>query len=656
MDYKTKEITKYFRSAVAAQANMGIDFKVDTFYIIDPKEVVQGKINFTACKSIFAEAKKSTFDDENEAKKKSLVNVIICAKTIKTLFEANEKLQDEIDELTGVYYIPAILNAEGTLLFDEGDKKLPWFPREYLRPMVEPKLAIGDAEVVDNFMSNHVDRIEKIKSWSDYATFFKELYEVVTESEFEQNTIRNLDNKEPFFELERVSYQSIIIFAQRRRLMKNIQIGVRALDIHSGLYSYQDEIIDLKLRNTVIIGKAASLASHLRGVQVVEKFDGLIVLASKLGISAAELQPVLEILNDIEYVKIIGPKWNPTKIEVLISKFDTTFDRLGESWKSFSPAEFEQKAVTLTNDLTKSCMSVNEVSENYDVRENELDTMLQIGKQGGFLDEFENEKTKQNIIFSPIYMEENPKQVMTFLSNQDEKVVKKTLDLLENTPGYPVSELMNVQDDLVLELMNKNIVQTPAISASGGKVNFVFSPFTETHDKQMLKHARYVVAAVRYAQRFSNYSSLISPMTFLNHLLDYGYIGKKPHTDIKAQYDVLRDCGLGRIEEIYSNRYRFYLADTEYARNVVRLAKRILFQHTDFDPDAARGIIEEAWILRSGLSAQQFNSYIPNLGNLKNVKKALNEKKKINKKKDTQKDINNVLNKLFYREGEPDVF
>ncbi len=206
MDCKTKEITKYFRSAVAAQANMGIDFKVDTYYILDPKEVVQGKINPTACKSIFDEAKKSTFDDETESKKKSLVNVIICAKTIKTIFEANEKVQDEIEELTGVYYIPAILNREGMLLFDEGDKKLPWFPREYLRPMVEPKLAIGDAEAVDNFMSNHVDRIEKIKAWTDYTVFFKELYEAVAESEFEQNTIRNLDAKEPFFELENNVY------------------------------------------------------------------------------------------------------------------------------------------------------------------------------------------------------------------------------------------------------------------------------------------------------------------------------------------------------------------------------------------------------------------------------------------------------------------
>lgn len=206
MNCKTKEITKYFRSAVAAQANMGIDFKVDNYYILDPEELVQGKINPNVCKNIFSEVRKRALDDENESKKISLINVIICAKTIKTIFDSNEKIQNEIEELTGVLYIPAILNIEGMLLFDEGNKKLPWFPREYLQPMVEPKLAIGDADAVDNFMSGHVDQIEKIKYWSDYAAFFRELYESVAESEFEQNTIRNMDDKEPFFELEKNMY------------------------------------------------------------------------------------------------------------------------------------------------------------------------------------------------------------------------------------------------------------------------------------------------------------------------------------------------------------------------------------------------------------------------------------------------------------------
>lgn len=206
MSSNTKAITKYFRSAVAAQANLGIDFKVDDFSIISPDEVIQGRINPSACKSIFAEAEITTSDGENGPSKKKFVNVIICARTIKTIYESNEKVQNEIKELTGIYYIPAVLNKQGQLSFDDSEKKLPWFPREYLMPMVEPKLAIGNADAVDHFISNNVDRIEKIKTWSDYAVFFTGLYEAVAETPFEQNTIRNLEEEELFFELENNMY------------------------------------------------------------------------------------------------------------------------------------------------------------------------------------------------------------------------------------------------------------------------------------------------------------------------------------------------------------------------------------------------------------------------------------------------------------------
>lgn len=185
MTCQAKQLTKYFRSAVAAQNNMGIDFKEDKFYILNPEELLSGKINIDICESIFQEVKKNINEDENGVNKNTITNVVICAKTIKTIFAANEKFQDEIEELTGVFYIPAILNVEGMLSFDNGNKKLPWFPREYLQPMIEPKLAIGRAEEVDKFISNHVDQVEKIETWSDYAKFFKQFYEAVTDSEFD---------------------------------------------------------------------------------------------------------------------------------------------------------------------------------------------------------------------------------------------------------------------------------------------------------------------------------------------------------------------------------------------------------------------------------------------------------------------------------------
>ena len=114
---------------------------------------------------------------------------------------------------------------------------------------------------------------------------------------------------------------------------------------------------------------------------------------------------------------------------------------------------------------------------------------------------------------------------------------------------------------------------------------------------------------------------------------------------------------MGRIEEVGNNsgRYRFYLADTDYAKSVVKLAKRLIISQETFDPSLERGIIKDAWDERKYLSAYQFSEYIPNLSNLKNIKD-LKKKREMPQSSLATKKVNDALNKLFISGGEPDVF
>lgn len=436
--------------------------------------------------------------------------------------------------------------------------------------------------------------------------------------------------------------------------MDNKSIGIRSLDIQTGLYKYSDPILDLKIGETILIGKAASLASHLRGIQVIEDYEALKALASKLGINATELLSVLEILHEIEYIRVIGNKRKPSKIEVLITIFEETYDLLGEKWKDDNPDEFEKKMVEIINDLSNYRVSQQEIISRYDLKSEDIDIITHIGRNGGFLDTYSGDG--DSYLFSPIYMEENPQKIMKFLDSYDEKNVKATLNLLSGKPGYPIVNFENIEDDIILGLMSNNVLQTPAITASGGKVNFLFTPYVNTTDKEMVRHARNVVSAVRYGEKFSQYSELKYPELFLQRLIERGYIGKNPHSDIEAQYGVLRDNGLGRIEEIGTGRYRFYLADTPYAKDVVRLAKSMITSKSSFDPEMQRGIIAEAWEERQYLSKYNFSEYIPNLSNLKNIRKSLNERKTLPDSNIAKSKINEALNKLFISGGEPDVF
>lgn len=191
MNCNPRNMTKYLRSAVTAQNDTAIDFK-DDFYILSPNELNAGNISTDITSKIFASYKKrrSDIDDSKNSKDITNINVIICAKTIKTIYSADAKVQDEVEELTGIFYIPAILNTKGFITYDREGHKLPWFPREFMEPMIEPLLAVGNADSVDKFISEHVDMVEKIESWSDYVAFYNKFYETVSESKFDQSLLK----------------------------------------------------------------------------------------------------------------------------------------------------------------------------------------------------------------------------------------------------------------------------------------------------------------------------------------------------------------------------------------------------------------------------------------------------------------------------------
>ena len=171
---KVKEITSYFKSAVAAQVNRRVEFKEGNYQQFTFNELINGKIN----KDIFWMLSKGSSDD----KENDRINVIIVAKTIKTIFDSQEKKNSNFDDLTGIYYIPSVLKNDGSLHYDEG--KFPWIPREFLNPMIEPILSMGNYKDYDDYMGESTGRIHKIKSWKDYINFAKDIYENVTKAKF----------------------------------------------------------------------------------------------------------------------------------------------------------------------------------------------------------------------------------------------------------------------------------------------------------------------------------------------------------------------------------------------------------------------------------------------------------------------------------------
>ncbi|MFW5794782.1 MAG: AAA domain-containing protein, partial [Bacillota bacterium] len=182
MNENAKKMTYFFKKAVAAQSNLKIDFKKDEsnkYVTILKQNFIAGKLNAETSNKVFQKI------NENDNDK---INIIICPKILKTKFDNQSKINN-IDELTGLYFIPAILYKNGELKFDHENNKLPWFPREFLQPIIEADLAIGKSKAADKFLSQNINKIDRIQTWSDYSSFFKEYFEYVNGSNFKENKI-----------------------------------------------------------------------------------------------------------------------------------------------------------------------------------------------------------------------------------------------------------------------------------------------------------------------------------------------------------------------------------------------------------------------------------------------------------------------------------
>lgn len=171
------QMTKYFRDSVAAK--LKINFKNGQYETVQLENIQEGIVG------------KHYFNILTNNKALKRIDVIIVAKTIKTIFNTQEKVNNSIEDLTGIFFIPAVLNSDGTLNPTEG--KFPWIPREFLHPIIEKNLAIGLLKDFDEYMSDHHQKLENLTNWEDYYKFSEEMYESITGHRIDDTYVKDIE-------------------------------------------------------------------------------------------------------------------------------------------------------------------------------------------------------------------------------------------------------------------------------------------------------------------------------------------------------------------------------------------------------------------------------------------------------------------------------
>lgn len=226
-----ENVTRYFRNAILASQQDSIGYCHDKFITVTWEEIQSGRINSEDLEEVFL-----CKSEKGKKKDDGAKNIIIASKTIATEYSGGHPVKNSNNEMTSVYFIPAKVDENGILCYREGI--YPWIPREYLLPMTEPELAVGEAGDYDEFLERYTDKKNQIDSWGKYVEYVTELYEYVTKSKFSDDYISNqkikTDGKFYVFEDNRVNaahhieqfYNQILEDKFENRLYSKITNGV----------------------------------------------------------------------------------------------------------------------------------------------------------------------------------------------------------------------------------------------------------------------------------------------------------------------------------------------------------------------------------------------------------------------------------------------
>lgn len=135
--------------------------------------------------------------------------------------------------------------------------------------------------------------------------------------------------------------------------VSDFTVGLRAHDFHEGLrYIVDSRTKDTFFNNTVIIGKAATLAMHLRdlGALYLPEME-LRCAASMLGIGGGELDRVLGELEEVDFITVIKNGTTIKRIELRVPRLRSGYEELGSRWRDLNPTDIEIAGVAALHSL-----------------------------------------------------------------------------------------------------------------------------------------------------------------------------------------------------------------------------------------------------------------------------------------------------------------
>jgi hypothetical protein len=355
-------------------------------------------------------------------------------------------------------------------------------------------------------------------------------------------------------------------------------------DVQSGLGN--TDVPDFDTLRTM--GVAATLAIHLRGLPEIE-YELLRKISSYFfGIASSEVRGALDILADIEYVKLVTKSHKILSVIPQVPRFQDLYEGVGERFVFSDLNEHEQGTLLILSELKKKPENRDRLMHSTGIDNSMLDRCMEIGKTGHYLKQFR--ARGRDIIASPFYFADNLDGLVEIASKAGASDIAFVIDVIKRNQGWPLSmieqnlamggqKLTITQKSLLLKLCSEGILKPPSIKFSNKSESFIFTPRPggtrlDSSNREIYERAMGLVSCVRKGQLLADSFKIRNPLAILGALRDKGYLGAS--SEAANQYRNLVVLRVGHLKATPNGRHQFHLIRTEENKAALNLAIDLL--------------------------------------------------------------------------------
>ena len=367
--------------------------------------------------------------------------------------------------------------------------------------------------------------------------------------------------------------------------MDTTKIAEFSYDLHSALGEYETPEFDYLKK----LGMAATLAVHIRGLGNIP-YDVLRQVSFHyFKIPSYALDQVLAILDDLEFIEIVGKRTKIASITPQIPHFKSIYDTIGDYTESEDLSEAENVMLAILSEVYNKPENKQKLINSLGADTKAFDTCMKYSEDSGLL---RTHKARgKEIILSPYYFADNLEGLADLTAKSGSNNIGGVLQKLKSNQGWPLSLVLNNKEiggtalnatelSLVQAMASEGILKPPSIRFGNGTTEqFVFTPNPgamrlNSAKREIYERAMALVSCVRKGQLMPAEFRIRYPLAILRALRDKGYLNS--NSEASDQYKNLVFMKVAFLRPTTGSRCQLVLIKSEENSEALDIAIKLL--------------------------------------------------------------------------------